>query len=90
MNNSIVGKRTAQHLYESLRPGVEEGAHTALSPLTDIWIIDNGSGMTAKVIEECWMVIGTNDKEMNVVSQKGTGSNRRKGNRPIRVGPTGH
>ena len=60
-------------------PGVEEGAHAALSPLADIWIIDNGSGMTTKVIEECWMVIGTNEKEMNVVSQKGRARTGAKG-----------
>ena len=60
-------------------PGSKEEARSILSQLTDIWIIDNGSGMTAKIIEECWMVIGTNDKEMNVISQKGRARTGAKG-----------
>ena len=59
--------------------GTQEDALTVLNQLTDIWIIDNGSGMTAKIIEECWMVIGTNDKEMNVISQKGRARTGAKG-----------
>ena len=57
----------------------QQYAHTVVNRLTDIWIIDNGSGMTAKIIEECWMVIGTNDKETNVISQKGRARTGAKG-----------
>lgn len=60
-------------------PDSTEQARSILNQLTDIWIIDNGSGMTAKVIEECWMVIGTNDKELNVISQKGRARTGAKG-----------
>jgi len=31
----------------------------------DLWIIDNGHGMSAKTIEDHWMVIGTDAKELN-------------------------
>ena len=53
--------------------------YNLVKQLTDIWIIDNGSGMTAETIEECWMVIGTNDKEVNVISRKGRARTGAKG-----------
>ena len=53
--------------------------YNVVKQLTDIWIIDNGSGMTAETIEECWMVIGTNDKEVNVISRKGRARTGAKG-----------
>ena len=56
-----------------------EETRSILNQLTDIWIIDNGTGMTAKIIEECWMVIGTNDKELNVISKKGRARTGAKG-----------
>ena len=56
-----------------------EEVRSIVNSLVDIWIIDNGSGMTAKIIEECWMVIGTNDKELNVMSQKGRARTGAKG-----------
>jgi signal transduction histidine kinase len=33
-----------------------------------LYIIDDGHGMTADVIEDCWMTIGTNNKETEYVS----------------------
>ena len=39
--------------------------------LVDLWIVDNGKGMSAEVIENQWMTIGTNYKEENVVSAGG-------------------
>lgn len=60
-------------------PDWKEEARPILNRLTDIWIIDNGSGMTAEIIEECWMVIGTNDKELNVISRKGRARTGAKG-----------
>jgi signal transduction histidine kinase len=35
------------------------------SNFLDLWIVDNGHGMSATVIEEKWMVIGTDTKEVN-------------------------
>ena len=58
-------------ILRSSDPKLKQEASSFVRGLVDIWIIDNGSGMTAQTIEECWMVIGTNDKEMNVVSRKG-------------------
>lgn len=37
----------------------------AFEQFLDLWIIDNGHGMSAEVIEERWMVIGTDIKEIN-------------------------
>lgn len=37
----------------------------------DLWIIDNGHGMAANVIEDQWMVIGTDAKEQNSRSNAG-------------------
>lgn len=36
-----------------------------------IIIIDNGTGMTEKIIQTAWMNIGTSDKEKNAYSKKG-------------------
>ena len=46
-------------------------AYSVIQELVDLWIIDNGTGMSSKTIEKCWMVIGTNDKEKNIFSKKG-------------------
>lgn len=37
---------------------------TAFQNILDLWIIDNGNGMTSKTIEDHWMVIGTDNKEV--------------------------
>lgn len=42
-----------------------------LLSVMDLWIIDDGVGMTEDVIENEWMVIGTNYKEINIKSSKG-------------------
>ena len=56
-----------------------KGAYALIKQLLELFIIDNGSGMSAKTIEECWMVIGTNDKEMNIISQMGRARTGAKG-----------
>ena len=35
-----------------------------------IYLVDNGSGMDSKIIEECWMLIGTANKRDNYESTK--------------------
>ncbi|RYY72590.1 MAG: hypothetical protein EOP03_00225, partial [Proteobacteria bacterium] len=42
-----------------------------LDQILDLWIIDNGHGMSADIINERWMVIGTNAKELNGLSNGG-------------------
>ena len=49
----------------------KDRAYSTIRHLRDLWIIDDGTGMSAETIERCWMVIGTNDKEQNVISDKG-------------------
>ncbi len=36
----------------------------ALDNVIDLWIVDNGKGMSSDVIEDYWMVIGTDAKEI--------------------------
>lgn len=42
-----------------------------LRDFIDLWIIDNGSGMSAQTIRDSWMVIGTDFKEENIISEDG-------------------
>ena len=46
-------------------------AQKLTSNLLELWLIDDGSGMSAAAIEDNWMVIGTNNKEKNTFSDKG-------------------
>lgn len=39
--------------------------------ITDIYIIDYGCGMDVKTIQNCWMQIGTDDKQRNVETGNG-------------------
>lgn len=48
-----------------------EALNIALEDILDLWIIDNGCGMTASAIENSWMVIGTDTKELNGKSEGG-------------------
>lgn len=63
----------------SADPERRESAYSTIRQLRDLWIIDDGTGMSAETIEQCWMVIGTNDKERNVISDKGRARTGAKG-----------
>lgn len=39
--------------------------------ITDIYIIDYGCGMDIKTITDCWMQIGTDDKQQNIQTSNG-------------------
>ena len=68
--------------FATLRAGMlktNKQAYSLVKQLIDVWIIDNGSGMTSETIENCWMVIGTDDKEMNTLSAKGRSRTGAKG-----------
>lgn len=43
----------------------------ALDQVLDLWIVDNGHGMSEQVINDRWMVIGTDAKEVNGRSSGG-------------------
>jgi signal transduction histidine kinase len=43
----------------------------SLDQVLDLWIVDNGHGMSSDIINERWMVIGTDAKELNVRSHGG-------------------
>ena len=63
----------------SARADEKERAYSTIGHLRDLWIIDDGTGMSAETVERCWMVIGTNDKEENVISGKGRARTGAKG-----------
>lgn len=44
---------------------------SAVERILDLWIVDNGHGMSADIINERWMVIGTDAKEVDVRSGGG-------------------
>lgn len=48
-----------------------DGADLLISNLLELWLVDDGTGMSADAIEKNWMVIGTNFKEKNTESKKG-------------------
>ncbi|MBN8803630.1 MAG: ATP-binding protein [Sphingopyxis terrae] len=43
----------------------EEKLSAAFAQFLDLWIVDNGHGMSAQTIRDRWMVIGTDTKEIN-------------------------
>lgn len=43
----------------------------ALDQILDLWIVDNGHGMSSDVINDRWMVIGTDAKELSARSSGG-------------------
>lgn len=55
-------------LKEGLKQDKLASLKLLLSSISKIVILDNGSGMTRKILETTWMNIGTDDKEVNIVS----------------------
>lgn len=48
-----------------------EGLARAFARIPELWIIDNGHGMATQIIADRWMVIGTDTKEYDGVSEGG-------------------
>lgn len=42
-----------------------DAIEAAFAKFLDLWIVDNGHGMSADIIKDRWMVIGTDTKEIN-------------------------
>ena len=65
--------RTEQsyHLVEGLTETERSDLDRMFKGIVDLWIVDNGSGMSSKIIEDQWMVIGTNAKENRTKSASG-------------------
>lgn len=66
-SRSDVGRVLKADLSESERRALTE----AFAKIPDLWIIDNGQGMTTQTIAEQWMVIGTDTKEFDGRSEGG-------------------
>lgn len=63
--------KTAFHLAPTATDVERRAVSMALADMHDLWIIDDGDGMSPSAIEDNWMVIGTNFKEVNVTSDIG-------------------
>lgn len=61
----------AFELNEKLEEEDLEVLSQGLDNLVDLWIVDNGNGMSSTVIEDSWMVIGTDAKEVKAKSDGG-------------------
>ncbi len=59
------------HINRDLGPGEEKALAAALDQVLDLWIIDNGHGMSSQTINDRWMVIGTDAKELDGRSAAG-------------------
>ena len=64
-------KNNSYHLVKEIAESKRADLENIFKEVVDLWIIDNGSGMASKDIEEKWMVIGTNSKETNAKSSAG-------------------
>ena len=62
-SNYVIRKITSE--------GEISAVNDIIAKIVDLWIVDNGTGMNADTIEEQWMVIGTNFKEVNAFSEGG-------------------
>ncbi len=56
---------------ERIAFSVPDEANLLVSNLLELWLVDDGTGMSDADIEENWMVIGTNNKEKNTHSDGG-------------------
>ncbi|MDU9399378.1 sensor histidine kinase [Pseudomonas sp. zfem003] len=52
------------HLRTGLSGQFLDSVAAAFKDVLDLWIVDNGHGMSAQVIKDHWMVIGTDAKEI--------------------------
>lgn len=60
----------AQHEQENIDTEIQE-LRAFFNSRCKIYIIDNGEGMTDRIIEDFWMTIGTNNKEQEIFTRKG-------------------
>ena len=64
-------KKSKYILKDALSPKESTKLQDILRDFVDLWIIDNGIGMSASTIRDCWMVIGTDFKEEHIFSNDG-------------------
>jgi signal transduction histidine kinase len=61
----------SRYVKAGLSPDQVEALGKALDQMLDLWIVDNGHGMSSEIINDQWMVIGTDVKEVNGRSSGG-------------------
>ncbi|HSH96843.1 MAG: ATP-binding protein [Methylophilaceae bacterium] len=64
----IDGKRNQK---PNLSPKEQSYINTSFQNILNLWIVDNGHGMSSEVIKNHWMVIGTDSKEFEDTSVGG-------------------
>ena len=53
------------HVADRLPDEARHALNGAIENMLDLWIVDNGHGMSAEIIDLRWMVIGTDAKELD-------------------------
>lgn len=73
--NIIEDVYTRKKTFFTIRKNIEkeklELLASQLRKLSNFYIIDNGEGMSQKIITENWMIIGTDNKSINVFTKSG-------------------
>ncbi len=71
LNDVYIRDLEGYSLREKIPQDIELRIKNELSKLAAIYIIDAGEGMTYDIITNNWMVIGTDNKNLSYISQKG-------------------
>jgi len=71
ISTAFVQEEGAWKRLEPQSPEQKTKIDEAIDQVVDLWIVDNGHGMSTDVIEKQWMVIGTDSKEIDATSRGG-------------------
>ena len=66
-----IRKKTSFTIRKNIEKEKRELLASQLRKLSNFYIIDNGEGMSQKIITENWMIIGTDNKSINVFTKSG-------------------
>lgn len=72
--SSYYSYNSGKNVYEASKSFSDaeiEALQSILFKYNKIVVLDNGKGMTGEIIKNSWMRIGTNDKEIEFISEKG-------------------
>ncbi len=69
--NDIPNDELHYTLNDNLDEEIANRLAAKIRAVSNLYIIDNGEGMTQKIIKENWMIIGTDNKSVNVFTKSG-------------------
>ena len=64
-------RNNSYHLTQPISDDTLSEIDKVFDDFLDLWMIDNGNGMTSRIIEGRWMVIGTDAKDKQSKSTSG-------------------